>query len=102
MTASNIASKARAALLKRANKCVQAFKEGDATIVLHIPGHAQGQIICVQQGVTAQQCLGALKAVQAGYIESRKKPDPRLEKLIGLVQEQVAAEEAVAGRHDQW
>jgi hypothetical protein len=45
--------------------------------------------------------LGALKAVQAGYIESRKKPDPRLEKLIGLVQEQVAAEEAVAGRHDQ-
>jgi hypothetical protein len=48
--------------------------------------------------MTAEQFLGALKAVQAGF----KNPDPRLEELIVLAQTRADAEQAVAGGYDQW
>lgn len=92
------ASKARAGLCNCAKKYVKSFKDGDTTLVVHIPGQRQGHIICIEDGMTAEQFVGALKALQTGF----KNPDPRLEKLIVLAQDRADAEQAVTGGYDQW
>jgi hypothetical protein len=90
MPADNAISKARGYLSRVTKKVIKIFRKSDTTVVIHVPGHAQGKPICVLDGVTPQQSLGILQALS-------NRPDPRIERLISLVKDQVAADEALAG-----
>lgn len=98
---SNKSSKSRKAIEDKITKHLPYLKPGDILFYLSIPAHQQGKIRYRTKGLTAAQFEGSLSAVQQGIVKSRNARDPRLAALLKGVSKQRAAQEAVAGDHDQ-